>query len=121
MWNEFVYKQTPRWESTIIKWFIFNDDYPVLVVKYEALKNDTFSEVERMLKFMNIEYDSKKMKEKLGSGYNTFHRKRGPEEFQRFTEEQRIFVNDTVKNIKSLLDSSEKGKFLNVNQYISKE
>lgn len=98
----------------IKSWFLSNGQYPVLVVMYEALKNDAHAEVERMLHFLNVGFDS----EMLGNTINTFQRKKHPKEFQHFTQQQIVYVNSLLKDISFLVSASEKSHQLDVEQYI---
>ena len=42
-------------------WVILGKDHPVLLVKYENLKNNTLGEVKRMLHFMKVEFSDKEV------------------------------------------------------------
>lgn len=106
-----------RWVNTIRHWFIFNDKHPVLVVKYEALKENSVHEVQRMLDFLDVGYED--LEEKIRTGFDVFRRKHNGEEFDHFTTEQRLHVNEGVKAIETLLAISNKSHLLDVSQYIS--
>lgn len=117
MWDSFVQLQMTRWQDVIKNWFLFNTEYPVLVVTYEALKNDTCAQVSRILDFLNIGYDTEVLKERLDTSVNTFLRKKHPQEFQHFTKQQRVYVSNLLKDISSLLSISDIAHILNVEQY----
>lgn len=87
----------------------------MLVVKYEALKENTVHEVQRMLSFLGIEYDE----EQPGTRFDAFHRKHNQKEFDHFTIPQRLYINEGVREIGNLLASINKSQMLDVHQYIS--
>ena len=53
-WNDFVHEQALIWERTVLAWVSNNHNHPVLVVKYEDLKNETVAELKRMLDFLQV-------------------------------------------------------------------
>lgn len=119
MWDNFIRLQMSRWQDVIKNWFLTISQHPVLIVTYEALKSDTCAEVERMLRFLNIGVDSGMLEERLSGTINTFHRKKHSKEFQHFTKEQRVYVNSLLKDVSSLVSTSERAHLLDVEQYIS--
>ena len=106
-----------RWQTEIKNWLIFYHQ-PVLVVQYEALKEDPNFQVRRMLKFLNVEYNATDIDERLKNNFESFHRRRHPQEFEHFTKQQKSWVNSMVKEISSLLSFHKKSKLLSIDQYI---
>lgn len=119
MWEKFVQRQTNRWRDMIKNWLISTKKHPVLVVKYEDLKTNTLYEVGRMLSFLDIQYDSEELREKLDIDLNAFHRKHQQEEFDHFTDQQRTFINEVVKELIPSLKNHNKLHILNVDHYVS--
>ena len=109
-----------RWQDVIKNWFLSNTVHPVLVVTYESLKNNSCAEVERMLQFLNIGYNSEMLKERMHVGVDTFLRKKHPQDFQHFTKQQRVYINNLLEEINSHLRVSGKTHILDVEQYIQK-
>ena len=109
-----------RWQKGIQQWLVDND-HPVLVVQYEALKEDTPHQVRKMLKFLNVEYDDSALDDRLERGFESFHRTHQPQEFQHFTEEQKVWVNAIMKDVSSILRFSEKSHLLDIDRYIFQE
>lgn len=113
MWDSYVRLQMIRWQDVIKNWFLSNSQCRVLVVTYEALKNDSRAEVSRMLQFLNVGYG--RLEERLNT---SFHRNKHPKEFQHFTKQQRVYVNNLLKDVSFLVNTSEKSHILDVEQYI---
>ena len=109
--------QAKRWRDGITNWFINNSHYPLLVVKYESLRNDTYTQVQRMLEFLNTEYNTEKVKEAITNFSNSmFHRRHtSAEKFQHFTDQQKLYVNDLVEDLNILLHNRK--HLLDVSQY----
>jgi hypothetical protein len=108
-----------RWKEVIKNWFLSTTECPVLVVTYESLRNDSLVEVERMLQFLNIEYDTDTLRERLHTRvFDTFYRKQHPQNFQHFTKQQTVYINNLLKDVNSLVRVSDKSHLLNVEQYI---
>ena len=116
-WGKFVRHQMLRWRSIIKYWLIFNRKNPVLVVTYEVLKNQIDSEVIRMLKFLNVEFDKNKLSENLRGGFNSFQRKKHRANFEHYTDIQRNYINCIIEDISHLLKVHGKSHLLTVDQY----
>lgn len=108
--------QAKRWRDGITNWFVNNSHYPILVVTYESLKNDTYTQLQRMLGFLNTEYDPERVKEAIANFSNVFHRKHSAEKFQHFTDQQTLYVNNLVEDLNILLYDGK--HLLDVSQYI---
>lgn len=107
-----------RWQKGIESWLIEYRE-PVLVVQYEDLKENTSAQITKMLKFLNVDYNSSTLNQKLSKGFESFHRKNHLQEFEHFTAEQRVLVNSIIKDVISLLSFSEKSHMLDIDRYIS--
>ena len=118
MWEEYLHGAMKRWQNTIRHWFIFNERHPALVVRYESLKSNTLHEVERMMAFLGIRPRNENLSERLESGFDAFRRKHSNETFNHFTNGQKIYINEGVRAVATLLDFRNKTHLLDVNQYI---
>lgn len=116
-WEAFVASQAKRWRDGITNWFVNNSHHhPILVVKYEALKNDTYTQVQRMLTFLSTEYNAERVKESVTNFSNMFHRKHSTGKFQHFTDQQTLYVNNLVEDLNTELQ--DRIHLLDVSQYM---
>lgn len=88
---------------------------PVLLVKYEDLKHDPFQEVERMVTFLDVNFDLT-FKEKLNQGFHTFHRNH-TYTFDHYTHEQKVYMNSVIRRVAERLKANDIDYF-HVDRYI---
>ena len=86
----------------MLGWVIKNHNHPVMVVKYEDLKRNVYSEVMMMLDFFEFPYSITAVSKRLKK---EFHRAHSKTEFEHFTPEQKAFVMTVVRNTLRSLDS----------------
>ena len=68
-WNQFVNSRISRWKKMITFWLV-DWKYPVIVVTYEQLKQQTSYELKKMLGFIGLhELSLQRIQERLGQGY----------------------------------------------------
>lgn len=85
-----------------MKWFVKSANFsrPVMVVRYEDIKEDHVMQVKKMLKFLEYPFDEAELYAKLNDGFNTFRRPH-KEDFEHYSQEQKKFINtmllDTIK------------------------
>lgn len=95
-WDEFVRREAVVWQETVLGWLVHNMDHPVLVTRYEDLKEDTGRELERILFFLQVPYSRQRLEEVVREGYSEYHRP--PEvQFPHYTETQTEFVKEVVR------------------------
>lgn len=83
-----------NWEAMINHLLINNKvNRPVLLVKYEDLKRDTYQEVERMTTFLNVTADVNKT-----LVHNAFHRNH-TYTFDHYTKEQKVYMNSVISRV----------------------
>ena len=90
----------------IRNWLVNNRNHPVLVVKYEELKQNTLQEVLRMLNFLKVPYSKDMVVEKLTAGFNSFQRSHHEDDFDHYIPEQRNFVRKVVISTNKLLEEN---------------
>ena len=117
-WNKFVQRQMLRWKSIIENWLIFNPENPVIVIQYEVLKEQVNSQVERILKFLNVEYDKNKLDRNLKDGFNFFKRNKECANFEHFTANQKKYIIGVIKDVRNMLMAHKKSHILSVDQYL---
>ena len=102
-WNAFVYDQSQRWFTMLENWISKNRKHPVLLVKYEDLKNDTAMEIQKILDFLDISYSTEDLQRQLSGGFSAFRRSHTKENFDHFTPEQKLWINSAVMNATDLI------------------
>lgn len=88
-----------------------------MVVRYEDIKEDHVTQVERMLKFLEFPFDETDLKEKLRKEFETFKRPR-KEEFEHYTCEQKKYVNTILLDTIKILTQHNMEKFLKLEDYL---
>ena len=101
-WNAFVLEQTPIWERTVLAWVLNNHRHPVLVIKYEDLKNNTEEEIEKMLDFLQVPYSRSRLREVVTRGYEAYKRPHR-DEFDHYTVEQRATIRAAIVRVANSL------------------
>ncbi len=103
----------------IKNWFLFDQKTSKLVVTYESLKSDTLHEMERIFKFLNVQYDRNILEKKLNDKFGVFKRKQYPRGFIHYTDKQVQYILKVIVEIQNLLVAQRKSHLLNVNQYLN--
>ena len=116
-WDDFVREQTTIWERTVLAWVLNNHRHPVLVVKYEDVKNDTETEIAKMLNFLQVPYSRSRLREVVARGYSAYKRPHG-EEFEHYTRAQRASVRAAIVRVKESLDGHNLLDKANVSLYL---
>ena len=117
LWEEFLLRQANRWRAMIRNWVIKRQQHPVLVVKYESLKNEPIEQSKRMLDFLGVSYSDLQL-ESLLSEVKTFHRNHS-HDFDHYTPSQRDYVESVVKGTISLLQTNRLSDVVNISDYLS--
>ena len=86
----------------------------MLLVKYEALKNDTAMEIQKILDFLDISYSTEDLQRQLSGGFSAFHRSHSNENFDHFTPEQKLWIDAAIMNATDLI-----GMKMNFTGYLS--
>ena len=101
----------------MLAWVLNNHRHPVLVVKYEDVKNDTETEIAKMLNFLQVPYSRSRLREVVARGYSAYKRPHG-EEFEHYTREQRASVRAAIVRVKQSLDGHNLLDKANVSLYL---
>lgn len=92
-----------NWEAMIYHLLVnVSENHPVLLVKYEDLKRDSYGEVERMLSFLDVKFKDDYLREKLKNGFHAFHRNH-TYTFDHYTMEQKVYMNQVINRVSKLL------------------
>ena len=117
LWQEFVEKQAKRWRAMLRNWVIKRQQHPVMVVKYESLKNEPIGQSKRMLDFLGVNHHDLQL-ESLLNEVHTFHRNHS-NDFDHYTPSQRDYVQSVVKRTISLLQTNGLTDVVDINDYLS--
>ena len=92
--------------------------HPILVVKYEDLKRDTFTEVKRMLNFLSFGYDAAELKARLDGDFATFHRTHKDGAFDHFTPPQRAYIRTVIEETATVVEQHKLSSMLTLSDYL---
>ena len=115
-WNDFVHEQATIWEQTVLAWIANNHNHPVLVVKYEDIKNNTQAEMRRMLDFLQVPYSSSRLNEVVARGYRMYQREHS-DTFDHYTSGQRDIVRSAIERVSKSLRENGLLDMANVSLY----
>lgn len=115
LWGDFVLRQARRWKTMIINWVVNRKQHPVLVVKYELLKNNSITELKRILDFIGLGYGTLHA-QKLNEVLQTFHRKH-INHFDHYTPSQRNFIHSILTETVGLLQDHELREAIDIKDY----
>lgn len=111
-WSDFVQGQARKWFVMISNWIHKNKKHPLILVKYEQLKNNTAYEMHRVLKFLGIELTIKDVQTRIDNGFTIFHRRRNNVTFEHFTMAQKQWVNSAILNASTLFNKLDFREYL---------
>ena len=91
----------------------------MLVVRYEDLKQDTLSQVIRMLDFLNWNYSRTELAVKLQDGFNAFQRNHtDTDQYEYYTREQRLKINSVITETVSRLKNFQQDHLFKLHEYL---
>ncbi len=92
------------WASFFLTWISLESErFPIIVIRYEDLKNDLLREVKRMLGFLRVPYTEEELQKRMGHGYTLFKRLHKGDDFGHFTSDQRQLVISVVQETVDIL------------------
>ena len=105
-WDDYIRAIGERWKKTILMWYgsAHTLHYPILVVRYEDLKQDSLGQVLRMLNFLNVEYDKAEVERRLQNGFSAVHRNH-TYDYDHYTEDQKMYMRSMLQSTTSELQS----------------
>ena len=92
-WDRKVKQKFQQWKVHITQWLKVAK-IPVLVVGFENLKNDTYTELKRMLDFLGYPYSKENILCAIKSHSESFHRKHTKDSHAFSPELRQSIVND---------------------------
>lgn len=110
------------WLKRIRNWIVQQPpQHPVMVVKYEDLKEDTLREVERILTFLKLPFSREEVSEKLARDFTTFKRPhREGDNFKRYTDKQMASMKSTVMEAIQLIEDNDISDIVTLDEYLEK-
>ncbi|XP_064407357.1 WSCD family member CG9164-like [Halichondria panicea] len=118
-WDTFVRRESKQWSKYFRTWMVESHDHPTMLVRYEDLKVDLVSNVEKMLDFLSFPYDHQELENHLTKDFTKFKRKHNGVTVDHFTAEQKNFVRSIIKQTLSYLREYNHGDTLNIEEYLS--
>ena len=116
-WVHFIHQKAIQWKNIIQEWLPV-DNHPVLVVHYEDLKNDSFTEVKRMLDFLKFDYNDAELKEKLSEDYGKFHRKPRTSNIKYYLPIQKRYVRTVLAETLVMLKERNLSHLFHIQDYL---
>ncbi|XP_064388155.1 WSCD family member AAEL009094-like isoform X2 [Halichondria panicea] len=119
-WKTFVERESKRWGKYFRMWLVESHDHPTMMIRYEDLKVDIVSNVEKMLDFISFPYDHQELENHLTKDFTKFKRKHrnGVPTVDHFTTAQQDFVRSVIKQTLSYLRDNNHGNTLNIEEYL---
>ena len=87
---------------SVMQWLNYRD-IPVLIVGYENLKKNTYTELKRMLDFIGYPYSEDDVLCSVKSSGESFHRKHARKDLHPYSTEVQEFVLNEIKQIDAAL------------------
>lgn len=94
-----------------------NFSRPVMVVKYEDIKRDQATQVNRMLNFLEVPFNNTDLKAKLNSGFDVFRRPH-KEEFEHYSPRQKKYINEMLLKTTKILSQHNMENLFHLEEYL---
>ena len=102
-WAYKVKKVSTKWKNIVSAW-IGKKEYPVLVIGYENLVQNTYGELKKMLDFIGYPYTEDDILCTVKSAGEGFHRSHTKKRYNPFPPALQDFVlNHVIKDVDALL------------------
>ena len=101
-WESHVKKQAGTWKSEVMQWLNYKQ-VPVHIVGYENLVKDTYTELKKILDFLEYPYTKKDVLCTVKHAGETFHRNHVKKDLQPFSQELQKFVLNEIKQVDAAL------------------
>ena len=92
-WDREVKSKFHLWKVHVTQW-LKKTNFPVLIVGFDNLRNDTYTELKRMLDFLGYPYSKENILCAIKSHSERFHRKHTKDSHVFSPELQQSIVND---------------------------
>ena len=121
-WNYFLHKYFDLWMKRIENWVLkVSSDHPVLVVRYEDLKEKPVQEIIRMLSFLKVPFTEGDLLVRMRDDYVTFKRKHDERDsFEHYTSDQKTHIKSIILEAIKLAEKNSMQHVLNLSEYLNK-
>lgn len=121
-WDEFLHTYMNAWLTRLRNWVLNQTpEHPVVVVKYEDLKKDTMTEVEKILTFLGFSFDENYVSQRLAEDFTMFKRPHSKEsEFERYTGDQLQHMKSVVLQAIKLVEEKLMTHVVKLDDYLDK-
>lgn len=108
------------WVERIQNWVLNRPSgHPVIVVRYEDLKQDTMMEVGRMLGFLNLHISSENLSQRLEKDFTTFKRPHCEMcDFTHYTVNQKLCMKSSLQHAVHLAEEKNMTSVFKLNEYL---
>ena len=119
-WKKILPFYMKEWKLRIHQWVLDQDKYPVHILRYEDLQNNTVKEILRVLDFLDVSYDDyDTVAERLREDYTEFHRPHNTVEFEHYSDEQKQWLRSWFMDITTAAENAGKLHLLRLGDYLS--
>ena len=121
-WDTFLRDYIHWWRIGLVNWVLNEAQYPVHVVRYEDLQQDTIGEVKKMLKFLNVSYEDVDVESRMNQkeSLQTFHRKHdASSDFEHYTPEQKARLKKSLLKVVQEAEACNKSSTLRLDKYLT--
>ena len=106
------------WKTRLRLWVIEQDQYPVHILRYEDLKNNTLHEIEKTLDFLGVFYDHETVADRIKKDYSEFQRPHKTDNFEHYSPQQKLLLSRTLLDTMAAAERAGKSSLLRLNEYI---
>ena len=100
-WRQYLKWFANLWERNIQRW-MGEKKVPTLVVQFERLHTDLYTELKRMVDFLGVPYTESDLQCTVNSNSETFHRKHH-ETTDPYTKKQRELLLQKIQSVNKIL------------------
>ena len=118
-WDQFLKDYLNDWKTRLQLWVIEQDEYPVHILRYENLKNNTLHEIKRTLDFLGVFYDHNTLADRLRDDYSEFHRSHEKDNFEHYTSQQKLLLSKTLLDTMMMAEKAGKSSHLRLDEYLA--
>jgi hypothetical protein len=118
-WQKYFTSYIKYWRSVVVN-VVLRDrcDRPVLVVRYEDVKNNRTAEVLRMLEFLKVTRSPVDVAQRLEEDATLFQRNHSSKVFEPYTKKKRDVVQRNLKDLIAQLRRENNGNTLGIEEYL---
>ena len=101
-WDKHVKGLSQAWKSEVNQWLNYKK-FPILIIGYENLRRDTYTELKKMLDFLEYPYSEDDVLCAVKNSGEKFHRKHTRKGVHPYSTELQKFVLNEIKQVDAAL------------------